>query len=177
MDKEMMSSGPSTPGNILFKTDRCSPLVVYFIYVIMAGVSLYNNYNNSKKINNNKVKNTINMHLWYEIIFIIVLGVLLAGLCQYDHENIAWALLFLPLVLILIKVSFVFSSVSTILKHTPGDTPMALSNKTTENLISTINSSAAQETPINVKQAYEQKQMASNQPEMNPPLVPSGFNL
>ena len=40
MDKEIGSSV-----NSLLKTDKCSPLVVYIVFAIIAGVTLYNNYN------------------------------------------------------------------------------------------------------------------------------------
>ena len=40
MDKEIGSSV-----NSLLKTDKCSPLVVYMVFAIIAGVTLYNNYN------------------------------------------------------------------------------------------------------------------------------------
>ncbi len=170
MDKEIGSSG-----NSLLKTDKCSPLVVYMVYAIIAGVTLYNNYNISQKFNNNKVNNILTMHMWYEISFIVLLGILLYGLCTYNHENLAWIVLFSPLVIYIIKISYVFSSVSSIVKNIPGDTmvpPVKQTNQETSisNLTTPVN-----DPPLNPSQAYEQKQSA-----MNPPLssnVPSGFNF
>lgn len=170
MDKEISSSV-----NSLLKTDKCSPLVVYMIFVIIAGVTLYNNYNISQKFRNVKVNNILTMHMWYEISFIVILGVLLYGLCSYNHENLAWAVLFAPLVVYIIKLAYVFSSVSSIMKNVPDDSaPKKENNQETQ-----ISSLAAQvnEPPLNPTQAYEQKQASM----MNPPLAsnntPSGFNF
>ena len=172
MDKEIGSSG-----NSLLKTDKCSPLVVYMVYAIIAGVTLYNNYNISQKFNNNKVNNILTMHMWYEISFIVILGVLLYGLCTYNHENLAWIILFAPLIIYIIKISYVFSSVSTIMKNVPDDNavPVKQTNNEQETSIPNL-TSQMNEPPLNPSQAYEQKQSG-----MNPPLsannIPSGFNF
>ena len=171
MDKEIGSSA-----NSLLKTDKCSPLVVYMIYTIIAGVTLYNNYNISQKFRNNKVNNILTMHMWYEISFIVILGVLLYGLCTYNHDNLAWILLFAPLVIYIIKISYVFSSVSSIIKNVPDDTPIQqpIKQNNQETLIPNLTSPVT-EAPLNPSQAYEQKQSG-----MNPPLstnIPSGFNF
>jgi len=170
MDKEIGSSV-----NSLLKTDKCSPLVVYMVFVIIAGVTLYNNYNVSQKFKNVKVKNIMTMHMWYEISFIVILGVLLYGLCSYNHENMAWIILFAPLVVYIIKISYVFSSVSSIMKNVPDESmPVVQQNNTQETQIGNLPTQVT-EAPLNPTQAYEQKQAS-----MNPPLsssVPSGFNF
>ena len=64
------------------------------------------------------------MHAWYEIALLLVLGVVLFGLCQYNQQTLAWIVLFFPLALYIVKTLFVFNSVSSILRHVPPDMPM-----------------------------------------------------
>lgn len=171
MDKEIGSSV-----NTLLKTDKCSPLVVYLVFAVIAGVTLYNNYNVSQKFKSLKVNNILTMHMWYEISFIIILGVLLYGLCIYNHENLAWLVLFAPLIIYIIKISYVFSSVSSIMRNVPNENSQTENRDSTPSIQAVVN-----DPPLNPTQAYEQKQTALN--NLNPPLssnntnVPSGFNF
>ncbi len=55
---------------------------------------------------------------------IIVLGIILFGLCQYNQQTLAWIVLFFPLALYIVKTLFVFNSVSSILRHVPPDMEM-----------------------------------------------------
>jgi predicted membrane protein len=170
MDKEIGSSV-----NSLLKTDKCSPLVVYIVFAIIAGVTLYNNYNISQKFKSVKVNNILTMHMWYEISFIVILGVLLYGLCSYNHENLAWAVLFAPLVIYIIKLAYVFSSVSSIMKNVP-DESMPRKENTQETQITSL-VSQVNEPPLNPTQAYEQKQASMNPPLASNNNIPSGFNF
>jgi len=119
MDKEISSTMSS-----LFKTDKCSPLIVYIVLVIVTGVTLFNTNGLMKRLQNHKINNIFTMHAWYEIAMLIVLGVVLFGLCQYNQQTLAWIVLFFPLALYLVKTLFVFNSVSSILRHVPPDMPM-----------------------------------------------------
>jgi len=114
MDKEI-----TTPINSLMKTDKCSPLVVYFIFIVVSLITMFNTHWLTKKLDNYKISNIFNLHAWYEISYLILLGVILYGLCQYNHETLAWIILFFPLVTYVIKTALVFSSVSTVLKQIP----------------------------------------------------------
>ena len=118
MDKEISSTMSS-----LFKTDKCSPLVVYIVLVIVTGVTLFNTNGLMKKLQNFKINNIFTMHMWYEISMLIVLGVVLFGLCQYNQQTLAWIVLFFPIAWYLLKTLLVFNSVSSVLRHVPPDVP------------------------------------------------------
>ena len=105
----------------LLKTDKCSPLIVYIVLVIVSGITLFNTNGLMKRMQNHKINNIFTMHAWYEISLLIVLGVILFGLCQYNQQTLAWIVLFFPLALYLVKTLFVFNSVSSILRHVPED--------------------------------------------------------
>jgi hypothetical protein len=108
----------------LLKTDKCSPLIVYIVLVIVSGITLFNTNGLMKRMQNHKINNIFTMHAWYEISLLIVLGVVLFGLCQYNQQTLAWIVLFFPLALYVVKTLFVFNSVSNILRHVPPDMQM-----------------------------------------------------
>ena len=119
MDKEISSTMSS-----LLKTDKCSPLIVYIVFVIISGITLFNTNSLMKKLQHHKINNIFTMHAWYEVALLLVLGVVLFGLCQYNQQTLAWIVLFFPLALYIVKTLFVFNSVSSILRHIPPDMPM-----------------------------------------------------
>ena len=106
MDKEISSTMSS-----LLKTDKCSPLIVYIVFVIISGITLFNTNGLMKKLLHHKINNIFTMHAWYEIALLLVLGVVLFGLCQYNQQTLAWIVLFFPLALYIIKTLFIFNSV------------------------------------------------------------------
>ena len=118
MEKEMSSTMSA-----LFKTDKCSPLIVYIVLVVVTGVTLFNTNGLMKKLHNHKINNIFTMHAWYEIAMLLLLGVVLFGLCQYNQQTLAWIVLFFPLFWYLVKTLFVFNTVSSILRHVPPDGP------------------------------------------------------
>ncbi|MDA7663799.1 hypothetical protein N8569_00695 [bacterium] len=111
----------------LLKTDKCSPLIVYIVLVIVSGITLFNTNGLMKRMQNHKINNIFTMHAWYEIALLVVLGVVLFGLCQYNQQTLAWIVLFFPLALYVVKTLFVFNSVSSILRHVPEDMPQGMS--------------------------------------------------
>ena len=118
MDKEISSTMSS-----LLKTDKCSPLIVYIVLVIVTGITLFNTNGLMKRLQNHKINNIFTMHAWYEIAMLLVLGVVLFGLCQYNQQTLAWIVLFFPLALYMVKTLLVFNSVSNILRHVPPELP------------------------------------------------------
>lgn len=110
----------------LLKTDKCSPLIVYIVLVIVSGITLFNTNGLMKRMQNHKINNIFTMHAWYEIALLLVLGVVLFGLCQYNQQTLAWIVLFFPLALYVVKTLFVFNSVSSILRHVPEDMPQGM---------------------------------------------------
>tara|TARA_B100000900_G_scaffold325056_1_gene284819 strand:- start:44 stop:625 length:582 start_codon:yes stop_codon:yes gene_type:complete len=123
MDKEISSTMSS-----LLKTDKCSPLIVYIVFVIISGITLFNTNGLMKKLQHHKINNIFTMHAWYEVALLLVLGVVLFGLCQYNQQTLAWIVLFFPLALYVIKTLFIFNSVSSILRHVPPEMPQGVAS-------------------------------------------------
>ena len=62
-----------------------------------------------KRYGNQRMENLYNLYSWNEIRLVIVMGVILYGLCQYNQVNLAWIFLIFPIIYILLKNLFVDS--------------------------------------------------------------------
>ena len=69
------------------------------------------------------MENLYNLYSAQELKFLLILGVTMYGLCQYNQQTLAWIVLFFPLALYIIKTLFIFNSVSSILRHVPPEMP------------------------------------------------------
>ena len=96
----------------LFTTKMCSPLIAFAVIVLLLGISLYNSRNALKSHNSTKMDNLLNVYSWHEIKLIIVIGVILYGMCQYNQVYLAWVFLFLPVIYLIIKNLMLFLYVS-----------------------------------------------------------------
>lgn len=97
----------------------CSPVIVFIVYVIVSGVSLFMSRNTLKRFNDQKMENLYNLYSWSEVKLVIVLGVVIYGLCQYDQMNLAWLFLLLPVIYIMLKNILVYYSVSIAHQNAP----------------------------------------------------------
>ena len=99
----------------------CSPVIVFIVYVIVSGVSLYMSRNVLKRFNSQKMENLYNLYSWSEVKLVIVLGVVIYGLCQYDQMNLAWVFLLLPVIYIMLNNLIVYYNVSNAHQNAPKD--------------------------------------------------------
>tara|TARA_B100000686_G_C16404386_1_gene768958 strand:- start:137 stop:778 length:642 start_codon:yes stop_codon:yes gene_type:complete len=97
----------------------CSPVIVFIIYVIVSGISLFIARNTLKRFENQKMENLYNLHSWSEVKLVVVLGVMIYGLCQYDQMNLAWIFLILPVIYIMLKNLLVYYNVSIAHQNAP----------------------------------------------------------
>ena len=103
----------------LLSTKMCSPLVIYIVIVIISGISLYMTRSTLKRYQNQKMENLYNLHAWYEVKLLIIKGVILYGLCQYNQVNLAWIFLLLPILYLIFKNLFIFLFVSLAHQNAP----------------------------------------------------------
>jgi len=97
----------------------CSPLVIFMVYVIVSGISLFMTRNTLKKFKTQRMENLYNLYSWNEVKFVIVFGVIVYGLCQYEQMNLAWIYLIFPIIYIILKNVFVFAYVSIAHQNAP----------------------------------------------------------
>ena len=108
----------SNPLNLL-ATNMCSPMVTFVVYVIVSGISLFMTNTALKKYNTQKMETLFNVHLVHEIKLLIVMGVVIYGLCQYNQVSLAWIFLIFPIIYILLKNILIFISVSSARQNAP----------------------------------------------------------
>ena len=103
----------------LLSTKMCSPLVVYVVFTIVSGITLFMSRNILKRFQSQRMENLLQVHMWFEVKFLIVMGVVLYGLCQYNQVNLAWIFLLLPVIYVLLKNLFIFCFVSLAHQNAP----------------------------------------------------------
>jgi len=178
MDKELSSMSS------LLKTNKCSPLIIYIVLVIISAVTMFNTNGLLKKLQNFKVDNIFAMHIWNEVALLIILGVILYGLCQYNQQTLAWIVLFFPLVLQILKTMLIFNSVHAIQKISPPDTPAVVpgaphipdpSKGPAPPHVQTQQPTITQQQTEGVRQALDQRkeQIIGAGNQFNPPLASS----
>jgi len=103
----------------LFTTKMCSPLIAFAVITLLLGVSLYNSRTSLKSHNSSKMDNLLNVYSWHEIKLIIIIGVVLYGMCQYNQVYLAWVFLFIPVIYLVIKNLMLFLYVSLAHQNAP----------------------------------------------------------
>ena len=96
----------------LFTTKMCSPLIAFAVIVVIFGISLYNTRNALKSYNTTKMDNLFNVFSWHEVKLVLVIGIILYGMCQYNQVYLAWIFMFLPVIYLIIKNLMIFLFVS-----------------------------------------------------------------
>jgi len=99
----------------------CSPVIIFIVYVIVSGISLFITRDTLKKFKNQRMENLYNLYSWSEVKLTIVLGVIIYGLCQYEQMNLAWIYLIFPVIYIILKNTFIFAYVSIAHQNAPKD--------------------------------------------------------
>lgn len=105
--------------NELLDFRKCSPLVVYGIFAGITLVSMYCVRTCLHKYNSYKMDNLFKIFSVHELKLLVVLGVVIYGMCQYNKDNLAWIFLLLPLVYIIIQNILVFIHVVSALQNVP----------------------------------------------------------
>lgn len=105
--------------NELMSTKTCSPMMIYLAVLVTSGLSVYVTRNNLKRHNTVKMDNLYNMYTLNELKFMIVFGIILYGLCQYNKSTLAWVFLIFPVIYLLIQNLIIHIHVSSALQNTP----------------------------------------------------------
>lgn len=102
-----------------FELDKMSPVVVYGILSAISLLTIYNTKTNLEKIENVVSANTVDVYIWYEIVFIIFGGLMLLCFGQNGEKSLCCIMLFIPTILIALKLVVVFIGVNNLSKKVP----------------------------------------------------------
>ena len=110
--------------NELMSTKMCSPLIIYLGVIVTSGLSVYLTRDHLKRHNSNKMDNLFNLYSLNELKFMLVLGLIMFGLCQYNKTTLAWVFLIFPIIYLLIQNIIVHIHVSSAVQSAPKQAPV-----------------------------------------------------
>ena len=105
--------------NELMSTKTCSPMMIYLAVLVTSALSVYVTRNNLKRHNTVKMDNLYNMYSLNELKFMIVFGLIIFGLCQYNKTTLAWVFLVFPVIYLVIQNLIVHIHVSSAIQSAP----------------------------------------------------------
>jgi len=110
--------------NELLTTRMCSPVLIYGIILLMSVIFIYFVKQKLDRYNTQKMENLFNLYSAQELKFLLVLGVTMYGLCQYNKTELAWIFLIFPVIYIILQNILLFIHVSSALQSAPSDPVM-----------------------------------------------------
>jgi len=105
--------------NELLNTKMCSPMMIYLAVLVTSALSVFITRNHLKRHNTTKMDNLFNLYSLQELKFMIVFGLILFGLCQYNKTTLAWVFLLFPVIYVVIQNLIVHVHVSSAIQSAP----------------------------------------------------------
>jgi hypothetical protein len=112
--------------NELLNVKMCSPMMIYLAILVTSGLSVYLTRSSLMRHNTSKMENLYNLYSLNELKFMIVFGLILFGLCQYNKTNLAWVFLLFPVVYLLVQNLIVHIHVSSAVQSAPKEVDLSL---------------------------------------------------
>ena len=110
--------------NELLTTKMCSPVIIYGIILVLSLICIYFTRQRLGRYNTLKMENLYNMYSAQELKFLLTLGIIMYGLCQYNKTELAWIFLIFPVIYIILQNVLLFVHVSSGLQNAPAESPM-----------------------------------------------------
>ena len=105
--------------NELLTTKLCSPVIIYGVIVVISLIGIYLCRSNLSRYNTLKMDNLHKLFTMQELKFLIVLGVIMFGLCQYNKTTLAWVFLLFPIIYVVIQNLIIHIHVSSAIQSAP----------------------------------------------------------
>jgi len=112
--------------NELLTTKICSPVIIYGVILFMSLICIYFTRQRLGRYNTMKMENLYNLYSAQELKFLLVLGVTMYGLCQYNKTELAWIFLIFPVIYIVLQNVLLYVHVASALQNTPAEQPMMM---------------------------------------------------
>jgi hypothetical protein len=109
--------------NELLTTKMCSPVIVYGVVLVVSAISVYMCRERLSRYQTAKMDTLGNMFTMQEVKFMIVLGVIMFGLCQYNKTELAWIFLIFPIIYVMIQNVLLYVHVSSAVQSAPQEIP------------------------------------------------------
>jgi hypothetical protein len=109
--------------NELLTTKMCSPVIVYGVILVMSLICIYLVRQRLGRYNTLKMENLYNLYSAQELKFLLTLGIVMYGLCQYNKTELAWIFLIFPVIYVVIQNVLLYIHVSSALQNVPAEQP------------------------------------------------------
>lgn len=109
--------------NELLTTKMCSPVIVYGVILVMSLICIYLVRQRLGRYNTLKMENLYNLYSAQELKFLLTLGIIMYGLCQYNKTELAWIFLIFPVIYVVIQNVLLYIHVSSALQNAPAEQP------------------------------------------------------
>ncbi len=105
--------------NELLTTKLCSPVIVFGVVAVVSLVSVYLCRSLLSRYTTQKMDNLKNLYTTQEVKYLVILGVTMFGLCQYNKTDLAWVFLIFPVIYIIIQNSLLYIHLSSAVQNAP----------------------------------------------------------
>ena len=111
--------------NELLTTKMCSPVIVFGVILVLSLICIYWTRQKLDRYNTLKMENLYNLYSAQELKFLLVLGVTMYGLCQYNKTELAWVFLIFPIIYVVLQNVLLYIHVASALQNAPTDIPVS----------------------------------------------------
>ena len=111
--------------NELLTTRMCSPVIVFGVILVISLLCIYFIRQKLDRYNTLKMENLYNLYSAQELKFLLILGVTMYGLCQYNKTELAWIFLIFPIIYVVLQNVLLYIHVSSALQNAPTDIPVS----------------------------------------------------
>jgi hypothetical protein len=105
------SGGAPTEVNELLQLNQCSPLMVYLCILAGYGILLYTTKNDVDRLSSMNADLLFTMDMNYEIMFILMIGVLIYSTCTAKDQTMSWIILMIPVAVLGCKIMYLFTKI------------------------------------------------------------------
>ena len=111
--------------NELLTTKMCSPVIVFSVILVISLLCIYFIRQKLDRYNTLKMENLYNLYSAQELKFLLILGVTMYGLCQYNKTELAWIFLIFPIIYVVLQNVLLYIHVSSALQNAPAEVPVS----------------------------------------------------
>ena len=107
--------------NELLTTKMCSPVIIYGVILFLSLICIYMVRQRLGRYNTIKMENLYNLYSAQEFKFLLILGVTMYGLCQYNKTELAWIFLIFPVIYVVLQNVLLYIHVSSGIQNAPAE--------------------------------------------------------
>ena len=105
--------------NELLTTKLCSPVIIFGVVATVSLISIYLCHRSLSRYNTLKMENLKNLCTIQELKYLILMGIIMFGLCQYNKTELAWIFLIFPIIYVIIQNSLLYIHLSSAVQNAP----------------------------------------------------------